>query len=150
MSEHVAEVVWERGDQPFSDNEYSRAYEWRFDGGAVVAGSSAPSVMPVPYATEHGVDPEEAYVAALSACHMLWFLDLARRDGHVIDRYADKAVGAMTRSGDGKMWISCVELHPEIRWAAPGPSDKAVAALHHAAHENCFIANSVKTEVVVV
>jgi organic hydroperoxide reductase OsmC/OhrA len=149
MTEHMVKVVWERGNQPFSDNKYSRAHQWCFDGGAVVQGSSSPSVVPLPYSVEHGVDPEEAYVAALSACHMLWFLDLARRDGCIVDRYVDQAVGCMTRSSDGNMWISRVELNPDIHWAAPQPTADAVRKLHHAAHDNCFIANSVKTEVTV-
>lgn len=149
MSEHTVKVVWERGDQPFSDNKYSRAYEWHFDGGAVIEGSAAPSVVPPPYSLAHAVDPEEAYVAALSACHMLWFLDLARRGGSIVDRYVDQAVGYMTRSDDGKLWISRVGLNPDIRWAEPAPSADAVAELHHAAHDNCFIANSVKTEIIV-
>lgn len=150
MSQHEVKVVWQRGDQPFADNKYSRAHQWFFDGGAVVEGSPSPSVVPVPYASEAAVDPEEAYVASLSSCHMLWFLDLARRSGHVVDSYTDQAVGHMVRLSKGKMWISRVELKPEIRWADPQPDPQAVAELHHAAHENCFIANSVKTEVVVV
>lgn len=150
MSKHEVKVVWQRDDQPFSDNKYSRAHQWLFDGGAVVEGSASPSVVPLPYASEAAVDPEEAYVASLSACHMLWFLDLARRGGHVVDLYADRAVGHMVRSGEGKMWISRVELNPDIRWAEPQPDAEVVAKLHNAAHENCFIANSVKTEVVIV
>lgn len=149
MSKHEAKVVWQRGEQPFADNKYSRAHKWFFDGGAVIEGSPSPSVVPVPYASEAAVDPEEAYVASLSSCHMLWFLDLARRAGHVVDSYSDQAVGHMERLSKGKMWISRVELNPEIRWADPQPDSRAVAELHHAAHENCFIANSVKTEVVV-
>jgi len=150
MSKHEVKVVWLRGDHPFSDNKYSRAHQWFFDGGAVVEGSPSPSVVPVPYASEAAVDPEEAYVASLSACHMLWFLDLARRAGHVVDSYTDQAVGHMVRLSAGKMWISRVELNPDIRWAEPRPDPDAVAKLHHAAHDCCFIANSVKTEVVVV
>jgi len=147
---HRARVIWHRGDAEFSDNRYSRAHDWHFDGGVVIRGSSSPSIVPVPYSAADGVDPEEAYVASLSSCHMLWFLDLSRRAGFVVDRYEDDAVGRMEKNGKGKFWIPRVELRPTVRWNGDVPTQAVEADIHHRAHENCFIANSVRTEVVVL
>jgi organic hydroperoxide reductase OsmC/OhrA len=148
MSEHVAEVVWERGDAPFLDQRYSRRHELRFDGGAQWAGSSSPQVVPVPMSDPSAVDPEEAFVASISSCHMLWFLSIAAKHGFVVDHYRDRAVGLMGKDAHGRLAITRVTLRPDVRFAGTQePDEVEVAAMHHEAHESCFIANSVKTEV---
>ncbi len=127
---------------------YSRAHTLRFDGGAEIAGSPSPDIVPAPFSDAAAVDPEEAFVGAISSCHMLWFLDLARRDGWVIETYEDHALGQMTKNDAGALWVSRVALRPEITWSK-GPDATGEAALHDKAHHACFIANSVKTEIVV-
>jgi organic hydroperoxide reductase OsmC/OhrA len=148
MSEHVAEVVWERGDAPFLDQRYSRRHELRFDGGAQWAGSSSPQVVPAPMSDPSAVDPEEAFVASISSCHMLWFLSIAAKHGFVVDHYRDRAIGLMGKDAHGRLAITRVTLRPDVRFAGTQePDEVEVAAMHHEAHESCFIANSVKTEV---
>ena len=148
MSEHISTVVWRRGEsEPFTDNGYSRAHDWRFDGGAVVRASSSPHSVAVPMSDAAAVDPEEAFVAALSSCHMLWFLSIAAKRGFVVDEYCDDAVGVLARDADGRMAITTVTLRPRVAFAGAGPSAAELEALHHAAHEACFLANSVKTAV---
>ncbi len=148
MSEHVAEVVWERGDAPFLDQRYSRRHELRFDGGALWAGSSSPQVVPAPMSDPAAVDPEEGFVASISSCHMLWFLSIAAKHGFVVDHYRDRAVGLMGKDAHGRLAITRVTLKPEVRFAGTQePDEVEVAAMHHEAHESCFIANSVKTEI---
>lgn len=149
MSTYLATITWERGDQPFTDNKYKRAHTWSFDGGVTVPGSPSPSVVPPPLSDEAAVDPEEGFVAALSSCHMLWFLDLARRGGHVVDSYVDEAVGHMARREDRTFWINKVELNPKIQWAGTAPTAEQIHELHEEAHRLCFIANSVKSQVVI-
>ena len=144
MSEHTATVEWARGDQPFSDNRYSRAHDWRFDGGATVRGSSAPSSVPVPMSDPAAVDPEEALVAAVSSCHMLFFLAYAAKAGLVVDRYADAASGTLGRDDRGRTSMTEIVLRPRIDWAGAVPDAETVAGLHHRAHEACYIANSVR------
>jgi organic hydroperoxide reductase OsmC/OhrA len=146
---HTALIQWSREGAAFTDRRYSRAHRWSFDGGAVVPASSSPHVVRLPLSNPEGVDPEEAYVAALSSCHMLWFLDFAAQAGHVVDRYQDHARGFMARRDDGRDWVARVELHPEVTFAGAPPSAEALGALHHQAHEACYLANSVKTEVVI-
>ena len=141
---YTATVQWARQPQEgFTDNRYSRGHQWSFDGGVTLRASSSPHVVPR-YSDPAGVDPEEAFIAALSSCHMLTFLHLAARAGLVVDAYDDTAEGVMAKTG-GKVWVSVVTLRPWVRWAA-APEMEVQAALHHAAHEECFIANSVKTE----
>ncbi|QTN19995.1 OsmC family protein [Brevundimonas sp. AJA228-03] len=147
MSEHVATIEWSRGDQAFADNRYSRAHDWRFDGGAVVRGSSAPTSVPLPMSDPAAVDPEEAFVAALSSCHMLFFLAFAAKAGFVVDRYRDAAVGVLGRDDRGRMSMTVVTLRPEVAFAGDAPDAETVADLHHRAHEACYIANSVRTAV---
>ena len=147
MSEYVATVEWRRGDQPFSDRRYSRAHDWRFDGGAVVRGSSAPGSVPVPMSDPSAVDPEEALVAAVSSCHMLFFLDFAARAGLIVDRYTDEAVAVMGRDDRGKVAITEVTLRPAIEFSGDAPDAATLDALHHRAHEACYIANSIRAEV---
>ena len=147
---YTATVRWQRGEQTFTDNKYSRAHDLVFDGGAVVRGSPAPSVVRPPFSDPAAVDPEEALVAALSACHMLFFLHLAGRGGFRIDSYEDAAVGEMTNNDAGKLFMSKVTLSPRIVFSgAKRPTAEEVAAMHHKSHEECYIANSVKSEVVV-
>ena len=150
MSQHSATIEWSRGSQPFTDGRYSRAHRWSFDGGAVVAASSSPHVVREPFSVAANVDPEEAYVAALSSCHMLWFLSVAAGEGYCVDAYCDQAVGHMTRAADGRQWIDRVELYPSVAFSgARQPDAEALARLHHRAHASCFLANSVRTEVTV-
>lgn len=149
MSSYEAEILWERGDQLYSDGRYSRGHHWRFDGGTVVPASSSPHVVRAPYSVEAAVDPEEAFVAALSSCHMLFFLHLAQKRGLVVDRYRDPAIGHMEKNATGRMAMTRVVLRPEIAFAGEAPSAEVIAALHHESHELCFIANSVTTEVTV-
>jgi organic hydroperoxide reductase OsmC/OhrA len=125
---------------------FSRGHVWTFDGGATVRASSSPHVVPR-FSDPSGVDPEEAFVASLSSCHMLTFLHMAARRGFVIDRYVDNAVGIMTKTPAGRFWMSEVVLHPQIIWNGTPPDQTTLEQLHHAAHEECFIANSVKTDV---
>ena len=150
MSTYTATICWSReGAEGFAKGQYSRAHEWAFDGGAVVPASASPHVVPAPWSDPAGVDPEEAFVASLSSCHMLFFLDFARRDGWVIDSYVDEAEGELGKLPDGKMAMTRVTLKPRVEWQDEGPDPAALADLHHRAHEACFIANSVKSEVVV-
>lgn len=143
----VAKISWQRDGAVFTDNKYSRAHEWRFDGGAVVRASSSPHVVRVPMSDASAVDPEEAFVASLSSCHMLWFLSLAANRGWVIDAYHDDAVGTMAKNAAGKLAMTEVVLRPRVAFANPPPSAEALSELHHRAHEECFIATSVKTDV---
>jgi organic hydroperoxide reductase OsmC/OhrA len=150
MSEYVATVEWSRGDQDFTGNRYSRAHDWRFDGGAVVRGSSAPSSVPVPMSDPTAVDPEEALVAATSSCHMLFFLAFAARAGFVVDRYRDDAVGIMGKDERGKTSITAVTLRPAVVFSGDARPDRgALDDLHHRAHDACYIANSIRAEVTV-
>jgi organic hydroperoxide reductase OsmC/OhrA len=152
MAEHLykATVSWRRGDGEFAKGRYSRGHTWRFDGGIEVPASASPQVVPKPYVNEAAVDPEEAFIASLSSCHMLTFLDLARRAGFVIESYEDEAEGVMEKNAAGKYWVSRVTLRPRIAYGGDKqPSHDDLARLHHAAHEECFIANSVKTDVTV-
>ncbi len=146
MSEHKATLRWERGDAEFSYQKYPRDHSWSFDGGHTMTGTAAPAYLGNPA----NVDPEEAFVAALSSCHMLTFLAIACKQKFVLDRYEDEAVGHMEKNAQGKMAITRVELHPKITWGGDRtPTAEELDKLHHAAHDNCFIANSVTTEVVV-
>jgi organic hydroperoxide reductase OsmC/OhrA len=150
MAQHSSTILWQRVDNAvFVDHRYSRRHSWHFDGGAVVAGSSSPHVVQLPYSDAAAVDPEEAFVASLSSCHMLWFLDIAARAGWVVDSYRDEAMGTLARNDQGQQAMTRVVLRPAVQFA-PGtaPSVDELQALHHRAHASCFIANSVKTEVV--
>lgn len=149
MSGHGATVEWTRGDQAFVDKRYSRAHVWRFDGGAVVPGSSAPSGVPVPMSDPAGVDPEEAMVASLSSCHMLWFLAFAANAGLVVDRYLDEASGELDKNEAGKRYLARVALKPVTTFTGRQPDQAELDALHHAAHEHCYMAHSVRSEITV-
>jgi organic hydroperoxide reductase OsmC/OhrA len=148
MSTYTATTAWQRDSQPFTDRRYSRQHQWRFDGGAVVVGSSSPQVVPLPMSDAAAVDPEEAFVASLSSCHLLWFLDLACRAGWVVDGYQDDASGVLAKNADGQLAMTVVTLHPQVRFAGSIQPDAAeIHRLHHAVHAACFIANSVRTDV---
>lgn len=148
MDRHLAEVVWHRGRQDFIDGRYSRKHLLRFDGGIEIIGSASPSVVPQPYSAADAVDPEELFIAALSGCHMLWFLSLAAGRGIVVDRYRDLAEGVMARNERGQLMLATVTLRPEIDCPAEiRLSEPEFAEIHHLAHEACFIANSVRTTV---
>jgi organic hydroperoxide reductase OsmC/OhrA len=150
MSEHKAIIAWKRANPDFLKGKYSREHTWTFDGGVTVPASPSPSVVPVPYSNPAHVDPEEAFVAAISSCHMLTYLYLACKEGFQVDSYQDEAVGIMTKNEQGVPWISLVTLHPRIGYSGdklPTPEDEE--HFHHLAHEQCFIANSIKTAVTV-
>jgi organic hydroperoxide reductase OsmC/OhrA len=150
MSEHKATIRWNRTGPDFLKGKYSREHTWTFDGGATVQASPSPSGVPAPYSNPAHVDPEEAYVAAVSSCHMLTYLFLACRQGFQVDSYHDDAVGLMTPNERGVPWVSSVTLHPRIVYSGekiPTPADEH--QLHHLAHEQCYIANSIKTQVTV-
>ncbi len=143
MSEHRATIVWNRQGTAFTYKEYTRDHVWKFEGGSEVRASAAPKYL----GNEVLVDPERAFVASLSSCHMLTFLALAARDGLVIDNYEDHAVGFMERNEDKKLAITRVVLHPKITWGSEPPNQEQLDKLHHQAHEHCFIANSVTTQI---
>jgi organic hydroperoxide reductase OsmC/OhrA len=150
MSTYTATVSWSRpSGAAFKDNKYSRAHEWRFDGGTVVPASSSPKVVPLPMSNAAAVDPEEALVASLSSCHMLFFLFYAAKAGFVIDRYEDDAVGEMGKNAKGVMAMLKVRLRPAIAWVERTPGAAELDDLHHKAHESCYIANSVTAEIVI-
>lgn len=149
MSLHLAEIEWSRGDQAFADQKYSRAHVWRFDGGAEVAASSAPTSVPVPMSDPTAVDPEEALAAAVASCHMLFFLALAAKGGFVVDRYADHAEALLETDDRGRKSVTRVTLRPRIDWAGDPPSADALDQLHQQAHRLCYIANSIRGEVVI-
>jgi organic hydroperoxide reductase OsmC/OhrA len=150
VSTYTATIRWTRDPSTdFAKGQYNRAHEWAFDGGAVVPASPSPHVVPAPWNDPAGVDPEEAFVASLSSCHMLFFVDFARRAGFVVDSYVDEAEGELGKRPDGRMAMTRVNLHPRVTWGGSPPDEAAIADLHHRAHEACFIANSVTTEVTV-
>ncbi|MCB8820333.1 OsmC family protein [Microvirga rosea] len=149
--EYTATVRWERGEgEAFSDNRYSRAHRWSFDGGIALMASASPSVVPLPLSREDAVDPEEAFIAAVSSCHMLTFLSIAAKKRFVVDRYEDKALGVMAPNEKGKLFVSKVTLDPVIEFSGEKvPTPEQIADMHHLAHKECFIANSVLTDIVV-
>lgn len=150
MHRHTARVTWLRNGAAFTDNRYSRGHQWSFDGGARVSASSSPSVVPLPYSVAEAVDPEEALVAAASSCHMLTFLYLAAKQGLVVDSYEDDAFGTMAKNAAGRIGFERITLRPKIEFGgARSPTAEQLASLHHAAHRDCYIANSVTCEIVV-
>lgn len=150
MHIYEATISWNRGEQKFTDNRYSRAHSWSFDGGVQVPASSSPLVVPEPMSVAAHVDPEEAFVAAVSSCHMLTFLWIAGRQGLVVDSYVDHALGVMEKNAEGRVAVTRVTLRPKIVFGGErAPSAAEIDDMHHKAHEDCFIANSVKSEIVV-
>jgi organic hydroperoxide reductase OsmC/OhrA len=148
MGNYTAQIIWRRGDQDFLNNRYSRKHTLLFDGGVEVAGSSSPHVVPLPMSDAAAVDPEEAFVASLSSCHMLWFLSIAAKNRFCVDSYIDAATGVMARNAEGKYAMTVVTLSPAVAFSGlPFPTTDEIHRMHHQAHEECFIANSVKTEI---
>jgi organic hydroperoxide reductase OsmC/OhrA len=148
MTSYTTQTLWLRGEQNFLDNRYSRRHVLRFDGGTEVPGSSSPHVVKLPYSDATAVDPEEAFVSSLSSCHMLWFLSIAVERKFRVDRYFDAASGIMEKNANGKLVVSVVTLRPDVQFSGEHlPTRADIDAMHHAAHEDCFIANSVKTQV---
>ena len=150
MSEYSAKISWFRNvDEDYIDNQYSREHEWSFDGGTTVPASSSPHVVPLPYSVEANVDPEEAFVASLSSCHMLFFLSIAAKRKFVVDEYLDNAIGIMEKDNSGKLMMTKVTLRPSVKFSGNiQPTTEQLEKMHHQSHEQCFIANSVKTDVI--
>ncbi|MFN7129073.1 MAG: OsmC family protein [Brevundimonas sp.] len=149
MSAHGATIEWMRGEQPFTDKRYSRGHSWTFDGGAVVPGSSSPAGVPVPLSDASAVDPEEAMVASLSSCHMLWFLAFAANAGLVVDSYRDAASGELDKNAAGQRYLARVALRPVTAFSGRQPDQAELDALHHSAHEHCEMAHSVRAEITI-
>src|SRR5438874_943722 len=150
MSKHTATVNWKRTSPEFLKGKYSREHTWTFDGGLTIPASPSPSVVPTPYSNPANLDPEEAYVASLSSCHMLTFLFLASKQGFIVDSYHDEAFGVISKNERGVSWIGAVTLQPQIVYSGDKrPSAEEQDNLHHLSHEQCFIANSVKTQITV-
>ena len=150
MSAYTATIAWTNQGPDFSKGKFSRAHTWSFDGGVTVPASPSPHVVPAPWSDPAGVDPEEAFIASVASCHMLTFLWLAGRDGFTVESYTDTATGAMAKLPNGSMWMSEITLNPQIRWSGDKqPAAADLERLHHRAHEFCFIANSIKTQVTV-
>jgi len=147
MSEYIATISWQRNGAVFTDNKYSRVHQWKFDGGVTVPGSSSPHVVRLPFSDPSAVDPEEAFVASLSSCHMLTFLYIAAKRGFVVDSYEDQALGVMAKNGVGKLAMTVVTLRPKIVFSGREPTSEESNSMHHQAHEECFIASSVNTDV---
>jgi len=146
MTGYTAAVSWEKGSKPFAGGRYSRAHIWEFDGGAMVKASSSPESVPVPYSDASAVDPEEALVAALASCHMLWFLSIAAKRGFCIQSYRDHASGALAPGPRGKLCMTTVTLRPHAVFIVVNPpAPETVVAMHEEAHGECYIANSVTT-----
>lgn len=149
MGQYFATITWSRGQQAFIDNQYSRGHQWTFDGGAVVEASSSPHIVPLPYSVEANVDPEEAFVASLSSCHMLFFLSIAAKKRLIVDHYKDEAIGVMGVDDSGRAFVETVTLRPKVSFSGEKtPSREMLEKIHHQAHELCFIANSVKTDII--
>ena len=149
MKQFEANISWRRDGQAFIDNRYSRAHEWQFDGGLRVPASSSPLSVPLPMSDASAVDPEEALVAALSSCHMLFFLSLAAQRGFVVDQYLDQAVGTMGKNAEGRLALTPIALRPALTFSGQQPSAEQLVAIHHDAHDKCYIANSIRAEVVI-
>ncbi len=150
MTTYTSQTLWQRNEQNFLDNRYSRQHVLRFDGGAELAGSSSPHVVPLPLSDAAAVDPEEMFIASLSSCHMLWFLSIAAKSKFCVDRYFDAASGVMEKNADGKLVITVVTLRPDVQFSGDRlPAREEIDAMHHAAHADCFIANSVKSQVLI-
>lgn len=146
--QHKASICWKFSGQDFLKGRYSREHTWTFDGGLTLAASPSPSVVPAPWSNAANIDPEEAFVASIASCHMLTFLWIASRAAFIVASSSDEAVGELTRNERGAPWVSIVTLNPRIEWSGERvPSPEELAALHDKAHEECFIANSIKTEV---
>jgi organic hydroperoxide reductase OsmC/OhrA len=152
MMSYSVKVSWQRKmNEAFLDNKYSRSHTWTFDGGIELAASSSPHVVPLPMSSESAVDPEEAFVASVSSCHLLWFLSVAVAKNYIVESYEDNAEGVMGKNEEGKIAMTRVTLNPRVTFGGNNlPSRDQIDELHHSAHDECFIANSVKTKIVVI
>jgi organic hydroperoxide reductase OsmC/OhrA len=149
LHRYEAGISWKRDGAKFTDNRYGRGHEWSFDGGVKIMASSSPSMVPAPYSVVEAVDPEEALVAAAASCHMLWFLHIAAKRGYVVESYVDSAIGIMEKNSEGKLAITRITLRPRVEFSVEqAPSAEELQSLHHLAHDECFIANSLKSEIV--
>jgi organic hydroperoxide reductase OsmC/OhrA len=149
LSTYTANVIWNRENQIFIDNKYSRAHKWLFDGGCEIPASPSPHIVPPPYSVEENVDPEEAFVASLSSCHMLFFLSIAAKKKILIDSYVNNAEGILEEDKDGGLAMTRIMLNPTIIYSGKQPSDQEIQKIHHLSHQQCFLANSVKTIITV-
>ncbi|OWW20849.1 OsmC family protein [Noviherbaspirillum denitrificans] len=150
MHTYEATITWRRDGQLFTDNRYSRGHRWAFDGGAEIQASSSSSIVPLPMSVESAVDPEEALIAATSSCHMLFFLSFAAKRGFVIDSYVDRASGVMEKNAEGRMAMTRITLRPDVVFGGERrPTQEELDHLHHESHEQCFIANSLKSDIVI-
>jgi len=150
MHKYEAEISWKRQGAQFSDRRYSRGHEWSFDGGVKIMASASPLVVPIPYSVVEAVDPEEALVASAASCHMLWFLSIAAGRGFVVENYVDKAMGIMEKNSEGKLAITRITLRPKVEFSVGrAPSAEELRSLHNSAHDECYIANSLKSEIVI-
>lgn len=148
LSEYTATINWRRDGQDFLDNNYSRGHTWEFDGGISIPASASPEIVPLPNSVADNVDPEEAFVASLSSCHMLFFLAIASKKGYVVDKYTDCARGHLARNDQGKLAMTKVILRPKVKFSGDKkPTAEQIEKIHELSHERCFIANSVKTKV---
>jgi organic hydroperoxide reductase OsmC/OhrA len=147
MHRYEAKIRWQRNGAAFTDQRYGRGHEWQFDGGTTVRASASPAHVPLPMSEAAAVDPEEAIVAAASSCHMLFFLYFAARRGHVVESYEDDAYGVMGKRADGKVAFERIALRPRIAFAGEAPGADALAALHHEAHEACYVASSLRAPI---
>ena len=146
MSRYKATIEWKGEGDEFINNKYSRSHFWHFDGGQKIPASSSPQVIPVPFSDASAVDPEEAFTASISSCHMLWFLSIAARLGFIVNEYRDEAIGILAKDVEGKLAITEVILNPKVKFdTSTVPNQKEHEEMHHLAHDKCFIANSVKT-----
>jgi organic hydroperoxide reductase OsmC/OhrA len=151
MSEHIATVHWENRQEVFTDNRYSREHIWKFDGGAEVPASASPYVVRIPYSNPACVDPEEAFIAAIASCHMLFFLAIAAKHQFLVERYTDQAIGHLEKNENGKLAITDIRLHPVIVFAGDSlPTPAQIEEIHYQAHQECFLANSVKTPITIL
>lgn len=151
MHKYFAKITWQCDNTTFIEGKYSRVHEWEFDGGVVVSASSSPLIVPLPYSSAAAIDPEEAFVASLSSCHMLWFLSIAAKMGYSVESYEDRAVGEMGINSVGKMAMLTVTLQPHVKFLGVNiPTKEQLINMHGVAHEECFIASSVKSEVICV
>jgi organic hydroperoxide reductase OsmC/OhrA len=150
MHTYSATINWDRSEKDFTNNAYSRGHTWTFDGGLVVPASASPNIVPLPHSVAENVDPEEAFVAALSSCHMLFFLAIAAARGVIVDEYTDAAVGYMGEDDRGRTSMTKIVLRPKACYSGDNPpSEKQIERIHHRAHEMCFVANSVRSEIIV-
>jgi len=151
MAEYTAKIIWKREHkESFIDNKYSRAHHWHFDGGEVIKASSSAHIVPLPYSVEANVDPEEAFIASVSSCHMLFFLSIAAKQNFIVDNYIDDAIGVMSKNSEGQVSMTKLTLRPNINFSGnKQPTADELDQIHHQAHEQCFIANSIKTQVVI-